>query len=479
MYRTAFFSLILTLALAGSGLAQDAEPEPSSEAPSTTTATPVELTMVTATAIGQSLPFKLFEGEDWQAEATASQVKLHMYFAEPFQLSSIEAKPCAGYTFTSSASAYVNFDEQWVPLEITENPIIRGLVGSDSQGIEARSVTINFHSSVAPCLSELNFKGADGSNVPVRVPRRVGGNVVASSTLAPTLAYDAYKLFDSRYEYAWSSDGVDTGVHLDFSFDEPQRIERIALANGYQRSDPHCWKNSRPKTVQLSGDGGYSAELAIEDLMGTQVLELPTPFEGKNLRLTVTEAYSGKKWKDLLISELRFGDAEGWFLLSPFNHIQQSNKAYRAAFAKAGVEEILNQSLAGADFGMTGGGAWTLRLRSDGSVYVEGFNEEMGNDDMMTSESFFALGGYEVKETKGALKIKLFGSVKTLKEAYPMGMDCNGCGRDCNAATAPDGSKVLVFSDVLTIKRKGDGFVVSNVDKRRDLAFKTMEMTLD
>jgi len=347
-------------------------------------------------------------------------------------------------------------------------------------GVETRSVTINFHNNKAPCLSSLRFQGPAGVEVAVRVPRRVPGSVTASDTLEPTIAYDAYKVFDSRYEFAWATDGKDKGVHLDFAFDEPQRISRIAIANGYQRSDLHCWKNSRPKTLALTGDGDYRVEVEIADLMGTQVVSLPKPFTGKNLRIEVTDAFGGKKWRDLAISELRFGDEEGWFLLSPYDHLKESSAALQSAFDDAGVTEVLGGSLVGTDFSLSGGSSWTLRLRPDGSFYLQGFSENMGKDGMMDSTSFFALGSFEVKSGKGPLKLRLFGRLQTLTESYPMGMDCNGCGRDCSVTPkAPDGSLIQILSETITIEAKGEGHVMKNVDKRRDLDFKTMEMNLE
>ena len=443
-------------------------------------AQPVDLTMVTSTAIGDQLPFVLFEGQPWQAAAGSSHVKLHMYFASPFMLQSIEASPCSGTRFEGEASAYVNFDEQWIPLQLTEGDAILGSRRANRSPIETRSVTINFHNNPSPCLASIRFVQADGTDVAVRVPRRVDGTVTASETLAPTLAYDAYKIFDSRYEHAWSTDGKDSGVHLDFQFKSAQRVERLAIANGYQRSDPHCWKNSRPKTVRLTGDDGYDVTIAIDDLMGTQIIELPQPFEGTSLKMEVTSAYGGKKWKDLVVSELRFGDDKGWFLLSPLAHIQESSAALQAAFDKAGISEVLGGSLEGANYSGEGGSQWTLRLRPDGSFYLQGFTETPGQDELMESKAFFALGSFEVKKSRGPLKLRLFGSLRTLTESYPMGMDCNGCGRDCSIAPrGPDGALLHILDETITLEVHGEGHRMKNLDKNRTLGFKTMEMFLD
>jgi hypothetical protein len=99
---------------------------------------------------------------------------------------------------------------------------------------------------------------------------------------------------------------------------------------------------------------------------------------------------------------------------------------------------------------------------------------------MMDSKSFFALGSFEVKEAKGPLKLRLFGTLRTLTESYPMGMDCNGCGRDCSVqARAPDGSLIHIFTETITIEAQGEAHLMKNIGRHRDLDFKTMEMFLD
>ncbi|EMF79882.1 hypothetical protein LEP1GSC188_1853 [Leptospira weilii serovar Topaz str. LT2116] len=81
------------------------------------------------------------------------------------------------------------------------------------------------------------------------------GSVIASDTLSPVSFYDVTNLFDSRYEYAWASDdrkGKGDAVTLDFRFNERQRITKIKIWNGYQRSDQHCYSNGRLKEATLT-----------------------------------------------------------------------------------------------------------------------------------------------------------------------------------------------------------------------------------
>jgi hypothetical protein len=61
------------------------------------------------------------------------------------------------------------------------------------------------------------------------------------------------------------------------------------------------------------------------------------------------------------------------------------------------------------------GSNWTLRLRSDGSMFMEGFTSSTDADSENTSR-FYALGNYEVKSTENnILQVRIFGFLRELK----------------------------------------------------------------
>jgi len=247
----------------------------------------VEASMIAATSPAKTLPFDAYRtGGTWVPDENARFVKLHLYADAPFPLQSIELVNCE--RLYSDGAAFVNFDEARLPLTSSTASVL-----TLSAPIAARSLTINFGDHRA-CPVSLKLFGPGHSPISVITPRLVSGKARASSTLAPESAYDVSNLFDSRYENAWASNHQSTGVSLAFDFDQPQRVEKLRLWNGYQRSDQHCWSNSRVKTFTVSGDGGYSATLSVADRMGSQELQLPSAFVGRHLSLTATEAYPGR-----------------------------------------------------------------------------------------------------------------------------------------------------------------------------------------
>ncbi|MFO1518283.1 MAG: discoidin domain-containing protein [bacterium] len=455
MRRIALWALPLMFAIPSSSFAQ----------PQATPKT-AAVSMVASTSIDQALPFDAVNGKGWRPEAGTQYVKLHLYFDAPISLGKIEVDSCAG-PFKSPVLTYINFDEDSYEIQPQGDKLIQ-----KTRVMTARSVTFNFQKNEPVCVSQVKLYDGQDNPYALLTPKVVEGSVTASSTSKPMLSYDVMNLFDSRYEYAWSSDQKADGESLKFQFNEPQHIEKIKIWNGYQRSDVHCFSNARPKTLVITGDNGYSAEVPVKDIMGSQDLILPKPFDGKSLTLTVKDSYAGKKYKDLVISELRFYSGKEWFLVNPLQAIHSISAENRKQFQGAGLSDVLNKSLVMEQSTNAGSKRWLFRLRSDGSMYVEGNQETAGK-----YQDFYALGNYEVKEaTPTGLKLRLFGF---LRKFQGFGGDCNGCGRDCNQAKAEDGSEQKIFEDFITLSKSGNQYVVQNVGTAKKLNFTKLTLKLD
>ncbi|MBF3368224.1 NADase-type glycan-binding domain-containing protein, partial [Leptospira interrogans] len=153
-------------------------------------------------------------------------------------------------------------------------------------------------------------------------------------------------------EYAWASDdrkGKGVGVTLDFQFSERQTITKIKIWNGYQRSDQHCYSNGRLKEATLTGDNGYNQKIQVQDILGPQEIQLEKPFEGKNLRLTVTDIYAGKMYKGIVLSEIRFGEKKNWILIDPIKRSQSIAESNHLQFTASNLDKILTRGLIGPD----------------------------------------------------------------------------------------------------------------------------------
>lgn len=441
------------------------------------------LSMVYTNALGDDLPFSIFSKHSWAPDPKARFVKLHMYFDEPIKLKGLSIDDC-GTKLIPDLSIFFNFD-QWllrttpmldgeVPSAI--HPVREGnmLVLKDfKKMIEVRSLTINFEHNTGFRICGIHLKDPQGEEYTIHTPNLAQGSVTASSTLAPASAYDAVYLFDSRFEYGWASNKQAKDVDLSFTFNERKRVERIRLWNGYQRSVMHCISNSRVKTIRITGDGGYDEQVAVKDTLGSQVVVLPKPFEGKNLKFSMVDSFVGKSYPDLVISELRFYDGKDWFMLDPSTKLRQNIADNRAKFSEAGVQGLLNESyLTKSDDEedvQVNMDTWvSLRMRADGSFY---FSSAMGDS------GYFALGNYEIKQAdknKG-LKLRLFGLFHMTHEYG----DCNGCGRDCNKLNQEDEHGTTetqrIFQETVIIRAvKGGKYEIVNESGGKKLDFQRL-----
>jgi hypothetical protein len=447
-------------------------------APSIASAKDASLSMIYTNALHDELPFAIFTKGDWRPDPKARFVKLHLYFDEPIMVKGLAVDTC-GTKVDPNISIFFNFD-QWI---LQLDPDLAGEIpralypqqsgsllvfdGGFENAIEVRSLTFNFEHNSGFKVCGIRLKDPQGQTYNVKSPRLVGGTVAASSTLEPRTAYDPIYLFDSRFEYGWASNQQAKDVNLTFRFDQPTRIEKVRIWNGYQRSVTHCYANSRARKIRVTGDGGYASEISVRDVLGSQVVVLPKPFEGKELKFEIVDSFLGKTYKDLVISEVRFFDGKEWFLLDPTQPLKNSISVNRSRFAKAKVAALLNDSYSGEQeikkepYFITS----SLRLRSDGSFYMSGSIGEAGNS------QYFALGNYEIKdatEVKG-IRLRLFG---LYYETVVYG-DCNGCGRDCNKNATPEGgTEQKIFQEIVTIKPTKDGkFEVVNESGGRKIRF--------
>ncbi|MDF3818355.1 hypothetical protein P3G55_00500 [Leptospira sp. 96542] len=458
------------------------------------------ISMVTSTSMDSSLPFSILEGKEWNAEEGAKFVKIHFYADEAFSLSKVEIQSCNG-DFEDKIAAYVNFDEVYVSTNVknSNSTLIFEPV------VQARSVTLNFQRNIDICLKAVNFFNDKGKKYRPVVPEIVNAKVTASETGKPEASYSAMNLFDSKYENAYSSAKGDKGVNLNFEFSKNQTISKVRIWNGYQRSDVHCIKNGRLKEFTLTGDNGFSEKLVLEDTLGSQEINLKKTFEGKNLKLTVDSIYKGLIDPGFVISELRFGHKENWIVVDTIEKFKTTASNNYAEFTKANLKSVLNRGLTGAEVAeiitetvsdepITEPGAenldpptssdWTIRLRSDGTFFLEG-NTSRTNYDAGEESSFrfYGMGNYEVMSSKAnKMELRLFGFLRkqTFTNFLDYGEgDCNGCGRDCNLVKNPDPNNIeKIFNENVYLESRGKKFYLLNINKKH-LDFSNLELVLE
>lgn len=440
----------------------------------------LSVSLVVATSVDKNLPFGVLVGQTWEPEKDAEFVKVHIHSDTLFKLGKIEVESCSN-PFTSLIELYVNADELVDFLfnhEYGAPPSKTASYMFEEKPMMARSVTLNFQGNKPLCISAIRFFDEKGNPYAVKVPRVVEGKTVASSTLEPHLSYDVMNLFDSRYEYGWASNHKSSGDMLDFEFAKEEHIDKIKIWNGYQRSAVHFSSNSRIKKLKLEGDNNYSAVLPVADLMGPQLLDLKKPFNGRHLKMSILESYPGKTYKDLVVSELRFYDGKDWFVLNPLPAIQAMATNLRNEFNRAKLDRVLNKGLRNERKRIEKIGDreipilteyWRLRLRADGSFYIEG--TQFGED--RTGKTTNALGNYEVIENANSgMKLRLFGFLT--KKKNQMSGDCD------EAQDIKIGKDVAkIFQEFITLFREGDKIVMVNNGQPRNLDFDKLVLGKD
>lgn len=222
-------------------------------------------------------------------------------------------------------------------------------------------------------------------NQPVNLtlPRVVPATVAATSQLDPQVAYQPANLFDSRYDFAWSTDGKATkgpGESIEVKFSSPQDLSGIIIWNGYQRSNTHFSANGRVSRLTIASGQG-SEDVAVADKGGAQRIVLPTPLKGaSSVRLTIAAIYPGEKYKDVLLSELRFIDSQGRILLPEVVGLEPAPSARTAEL----VDRSLSSLACSSSFSR-GNFQRNFRLRKDGSfvIYAQAYDDGKKTDQVL------------------------------------------------------------------------------------------------
>lgn len=300
--------------------------------------------------------------------------------------------------------------------------------------------------AVAPKIKEVTFIGKDDKPIEIQLPKVVKSEVKATSTLSPEFAYDAANLFDQRLEMAWSTEGKNTsGISekIDITFDTKQEITGIQVWNGYQRSDVHYKANARVKQLDINGQ-----TITLKDKQGQQDIALPQPIKSKHITLEIKNIYKGTKYKDVLLSELKFIGKNGQIILPQVqmptvkkgNILLQPDTSYSNVFY-ASVDGFCSTT--------------SLRLR-DNSNFVIYDHEQSLQDDVRKEYTGIFEGNWEPIADN---KVRLFGKKYVIQATYE-----NYNRED----TSLRNSVVAIFQSPLEMKQFTD---LSNKEKEDVVSF--------
>ncbi len=323
---------------------------------------------------------------------------------------------------------------------------------SDKMDRQGKSLTINHFSKKHQLgITDIFLYKKEGGAHRVVPPRIVNGTLKASSTLAPTTAYDAALLFDARKEFAWV-EGAPTdgkGEKIVFELAEEITITGLKIWNGYQRSAGHYQKNTRVKVFSFGANSPDSKryDFNLRDSPAGQQIPFGVRLTGSSFQLEATEVFPGTAYEDMAISELLlFNEKEPLIVRS--NFAQASQQKYREAAQGSSLAPLLDSRIYNLVVDADTEAERSLILRSDGTFvnYAYAYNSE-NNDEVKTISD----GNWEIlSATPGEVKLKLFGKFfdYTNMEAYYKGAAANKMTR--------------IFKDVVTIKDgviRGEKFI--------------------
>lgn len=123
--------------------------------------------------------------------------------------------------------------------------------------------------------------------------------------------YGTEYLFDEDLETSWQEgeEGDGLGVTLTASFAEKTNVKAIAFWNGNETSQERYEANNRLQgiTITVDCDGQtHSADYALEDTMGEQVLVFDTAIPADSLAIRINSVYNGTIYQDTVLSEMAF-----------------------------------------------------------------------------------------------------------------------------------------------------------------------------
>lgn len=311
---------------------------------------------------------------------------LYYQFSEPLQMGAIEVH----------SDREVRISVNGHPLSFPYHPsegVHQFFIGAQSEDarvtpIEVRSVFIRIakvdKKGKKPTISAVRFyspfetageikTSPEAKQIQLVLPTLIETKVTASSILNPSTAYQPANLFDSKFDFAWATNGKTTSGKnetLNLQFTVPQTITGFMIWNGYQRSANHYIANGRVKSLSVMGANKKPQAIELIDKDGRQSVMLSDPIkETKSLELKISDIFAGQKYKDVLLSEIRFIGAKGEILVPETDLVKEAAPAF--------AQELLDRSYVSQVCGARTGDLRfvdTLKIRSDGTFTV--FNDK-------------------------------------------------------------------------------------------------------
>lgn len=263
-------------------------------------------------------------------------------------------------------------------------------------------------------LKDIRFFDKNGKIIQVVAPKMIPCTITASSTLEPLIGYSQNNLVDSKKAFGWAegAKGNGEGEWVKFSFKENTTISALKLWNGYQRSSTHFNDNARLKSFTFGSSEGEMNEYSFEDMQDGQLISLNKPVSGKEFMLKIISVYPGKKYKDMVLSEILFYNNNVPVL--PLNNYEEEKCKNSRNIESRQLQNVLDRlidysGVVVADFSDKENINKSFILRSNNSFvyYKDNVSSSWGEN---SSKTQIADGSWEfVSKSANSVTIRLFG----------------------------------------------------------------------
>ena len=120
--------------------------------------------------------------------------------------------------------------------------------------------------------------------------------------------YFPENMVDNDLSTGWvegvSGNGEGEVAHI--VFDDVYKVSGFMINSGYQKSQDIYKANSRPSLITLEFSDGTSMDFNLKDEMNAQQFTFPESVDTDYVDITIRAVYTGSKWEDTVISEIRF-----------------------------------------------------------------------------------------------------------------------------------------------------------------------------
>ena len=307
-------------------------------------------------------------------------------------------------------------------------------------------------------LSVIRLMNKNNKEIKINPIEVLKGTMAASSVLKPADAYNTDLLFDSRSQFGWADGNMQetgNGEFIEFKFKKNVKISKIKIWNGYQRSMDHFKKNEAVSKMTFSNEK-ESVTKKLQVKFGPEIVDFEKTLSGRNFKFQIDEVRKGSRYKDLVISELRFYDGKNWFILDNGESVKRQKKIMNSI-----SKNIISKMIDKRCYMNSGGVEQSIILRSNGSFVVYStFSSSKELGDMGKEETkikIVADGNWELNNASiGSAEIKIFGRKHQIKklEEYEYNFDPYGEGYTTRVGQKTNDTEVI-FSDILQITSSG------------------------